>query len=404
MTNPGIEVAIVGGGPAGLRAAEVAAAGGARVTVFDAKASVGRKFLVAGGGGLNITKDEPVEKFATRYRGPGMPGNFWRERIAEFGPENLRSWAANLGVQTFAASTGRVYPAEMKAAPLLRAWVRELRRAGVCFATHHRWLGWEADALSFETPDGPRTVNADAVILALGGGSWPETGSDGGWVEILARRGIDVAPLQSANCGWELEWPAELLARAEGSPLKNVVVSAGGESAAGELMITRYGFEGGAIYQLGAALRAMGSPEVAIDLKPGLTESRLIEKLGPAKRNLLAEAKQRWRLGVGAEAILDHHPERDSWITPEAMARAVKQCRVPLRGPRPIAEAISSAGGVRWPELDDVLMLVRLPGVFVAGEMIDWEAPTGGYLIQGCFATGGHAARGALAWLAARVS
>ncbi|MGH8045741.1 MAG: TIGR03862 family flavoprotein, partial [Chthoniobacterales bacterium] len=389
------EIAVVGGGPAGLRAAEIAAAGGARVTVFDAKASVGRKFLVAGGGGLNLTKSEPVGQFASRYRGPEMPEEFWARRIAEFGPEDLRGWAAGLGVETFVASTGRVYPAEMKAAPLLRAWVQRLRRNGVKFAMHHRWLGWSGDALVFETPDGQREHRADATILAMGGGSWPETGSDGAWTKFLAARGVAIAPLQSANCGWEVDWPAEFLAKAEGRPLKNVVASAGNETARGELMITRYGLEGGAIYQLGAALRTMENPEIAIDFKPGLTAERLIEKLGPAKRNLLAEAKQRWRLGIGAEAILDHHADRESWATPGAMARAVKNCRVELRGPRPIAEAISSAGGVRWAELDDALMIARLPGVFVAGEMVDWEAPTGGYLMQGAFATGTHAARGA---------
>jgi len=395
-------LAVIGAGPAGLRAAEVAVNAGVRVVVFDAKASAGRKFLVAGSGGLNLTKDEPVERFASLYRGPEMPEGFWQSRMAEFGPEQLRAWAAELGVETFAASTGRVYPKEMKAAPLLRAWIRRLRGAGVKFAMHHRWLGWKGDALIFETPDGVSEECADAVVLTLGGGSWPETGSDGTWAEILSRQGIVVAPLQSANCGWEVDWPADLLARAEGKPLKNVVVSTGGEAAAGELMITRYGLEGGAIYQLGAALRAMAYPEIAIDLKPALSEARLIEKLGPARRNFLAEAKQRWRLGEAAEAILDHRPERDSWTTSQAMARAVKACRVPLLNARPIAEAISSAGGVRWAEVDGNLMLRRLPGVFVAGEMVDWEAPTGGYLMQGAFATGGYAARGALEWLRGR--
>jgi len=331
-----------------------------------------------------------------------MPEGFWQSRIAEFGPGQLRAWAADLGVETFAASTGRVYPREMKAAPLLRAWIRRLRGAGVRFAMHHRWQGWKGDALIFETPDGVGEECADAVVLALGGGSWPETGSDGAWAEILSRQGIALSPLRSANCGWEVDWPADLLARAEGKPLKNVVVSAGGEFAAGELMITRYGLEGGAIYQLGAALRVMTQPEIAIDLKPALSEARLIKKLGPARRNFLAEGKQRWRLGEAAEAILDHHPERDLWTTAEAMAQAVKACRLPLLGARPIAEAISSAGGVRWTDVDENLMLRRLPGVFVAGEMIDWEAPTGGYLMQGAFATGGHAGRGALEWLRAR--
>ncbi len=393
-----IEVAVVGGGPAGLRAAEVAIAGGASVTVFDAKASVGRKLLVAGVGGLNITRDEPAEKFATRYRGPNMPADFWRKAIDEFGPTQLREWTRELGIETFVASTGRVYPSEMKAAPLLRRWVQRLRASGVRFAMHHRWVGWKGTALSFETSDGMREYEA-AAIFALGGGSWPETGSDGAWTDWLAAKGVALAPLQPANCGWEVAWPPEVLAAAEGQPLKNVVASVGDESATGELLITRYGLEGGAIYQLGAALRELPRAEISIDFKPSLNVDRLVEKLGPVKRNFFEEARRRWRLGAGAEAILENHPERGTWTSAEKMAQAVKACRVELRCPRPIAEAISSAGGVCWSELDESLMLRRVPGVFVAGEMIDWEAPTGGYLMQGAFATGTLAARGALAWM-----
>lgn len=398
-------IAIVGGGPAGLRAAEVAAAAGLAVTVFDAKASVGRKFLVAGGGGLNITKAEPVERFATRYRGPDLPAGFWAARIAEFGPEEMRAWAAGLGVETFAASTGRVYPREMKAAPLLRGWVKRLRAAGVCFEVHHRLVGIRPGGeLDFETPDCLRTIRPAAAILALGGGSWPETGSDGGWTRVLEACGIEVAPLQPANCGWEVAWAPEMLSAAEGQPLKNIVARAGDEQATGELMITRYGLEGGAIYQLGAALRGMVRPEIAIDFKPGLGVETLRSKLGPARRNWLAEVTQRWKLGPATAAILAYHPERESWVTPEAWIQAVKHCPIPLVAPRPIAEAISSAGGVRWSEVTEDLMLRKLPGVFVAGEMIDWEAPTGGYLMQGCFATGGYAARGAVEWMGDGVS
>lgn len=395
-----IDVAVIGGGPAGLRAAELAAAGGASVTVFDAKASVGRKFLVAGGGGLNITKDEPVDLFATRYRGPDMPPEFWRTRISEFGPAQLREWAAGLGVETFVASTKRVYPQEMKAAPLLRRWVQRLRKSGVRFAMHHRWTGWAGETLTFQTPDGVREHQARATILALGGGSWPETGSDGAWQEILLREGIDVAPLEAANCGWEVAWPAALLAEAEGRPLKNILARVGGEEARGELLVTRYGLEGGAIYQLGAALRAALAPRIEVDLKPSLDVARLVRKLGPARRNLLAEAAGRWRLDAAAVAILSHHPDRGSWTTPEALAAAVKGVPIELTGPRPLAEAISSAGGVRWAGLDETLMLRARPGVFAAGEMIDWEAPTGGFLMQGCLATGGHAALSAMRWLA----
>ncbi len=392
-----MHIAIIGAGPAGLRAAEVAAAGGARVVVYDAKASAGRKFLVAGSGGLNLTKDEPPEKFAANYIGGEER---WSGLIAEFGPEALRAWAAEIGVRTFVATSRRVYPKEMKGAPLLRAWVRCLRRSGVAFAMHHRWTDVRVTKpgveLEFATPEGSKTVAADAAILALGGGSWPETGSDGAWVASLERVGVGIAPIAPANCGWEVAWPAGLLAEAEGRPLKNIRARANGQEAHGELLITRYGFEGGIIYQLGAALRAMERPEIELDLKPALDESRLAAKLGPARRDFLGEALARWRLDAGAAAVLAHHSERGSWASADAMARAAKHCRIALLRPRPLAEAISSAGGVRWGELDDRLMLGKLPGVFVAGEMIDWEAPTGGYLLQGCFATGTRAARGAL--------
>ncbi len=397
-----MHIAIIGGGPAGLRAAEVAAAGGAQVTVFDAKPSVGRKFLVAGRGGLNLTKAEAHERFASRYRGPEQPPDFWPQRIAEFGPDALRAWAAGLGVETFAASTGRVYPREMKAAPLLRRWVERLRAAGVQFALRHRWIGLERGSemrLEFACGEERRVVDADAAILALGGASWPETGSDGRWTQTLQQLGISITSLTPANCGWELPWPAEVLAAAEGQPLKSIVARAGDDAVAGELLITRYGLEGGAIYALGAALRAMREPRITIDFKPHSTAEQLVAKLGTARRDFLAEGRQRWRLGDAAFAVLAHCLPPEQCASAESLAASVKGCVLRLHGARPMAEAISSAGGVRWGELDRGLMLRRLPGVFVAGEMIDWEAPTGGYLMQGCFATGEHAARAALAWI-----
>jgi hypothetical protein len=396
-----MQIAIIGGGPAGLRAAEVAAAGGAQVTVFDAKPSVGRKFLVAGRGGLNLTKAEPRDRFAARYRGPEQPSDFWPQRMAEFGPDELRAWAAGLGVETFAASTGRVYPREMKAAPLLRRWVERLRAAGIHFVLRHRWTGLECGTrvrLEFAWGNERTTFEADAAILALGGGSWPETGSDGAWTQTLERLDVAISPLAPANCGWELPWPPEVLAAAEGQPLKSLVVRAGEEAVAGELLITRYGLEGGAIYALGAALRAMPEPQIAIDFKPQSTAAQLVARLGTARRYFLAEARTRWRLSDAAFAVLTHCLAPEQRGSAEALAAAVKHCTLRLSGPRPIAEAISSAGGVRWSELDVGLMLRRLPGVFVAGEMIDWEAPTGGYLMQGCFASGAHAARAALKW------
>ncbi len=392
---------IIGGGPAGLRAAEVAAAGGASVTLFDAKPSVGRKFLVAGRGGLNLTHTEPSARFTARYTGPGQPDDLWASLLADFDAEALRRWAAELGVETFAATSGRVYPREMKAAPLLRRWVQRLRTAGVKFALRHRWTGLRSGprgSVDFATENGPATFEADAVVLALGGGSWPETGSDGGWIPVLDSLGVAVAPLESANCGWEVAWPPAVLAAAEGKPIKNITARAGGITAVGELLVTRYGLEGGVIYQLGAALRAMAEPELVIDFKPSHTVDQLVKKLGTARRDFLVEARSRWRLCDAAFALLGNRPGQGEFASAEALAATVKQCAVRLIGPRPLAEAISSAGGVRWSELDGSLMVRRLPGVFVAGEMIDWEAPTGGYLMQGSFATGTRAARGALGW------
>ena len=394
-----MQLAIIGGGPAGLRAAEVAAAGGANVTVFEGKPSVGRKFLVAGRGGLNLTNAEPREHFATRY---SAPAGRWPALLAECDAEAVRAWAAGLGVETFAASTGRVFPRELRSATLLRRWVQRLRSMGVRFAMRHRWRGlragppWQVD---FATPHGRHTHESSAVLLALGGGSWPETGSDGAWIEPLAALGVDIAPLAPANGGWEFPWPPAVLAAAEGQPLKNLACSVADMVVHGELLVTRYGLEGGALYQLGPALRTLPQPMLTIDFKPANTAAQLTRKLASTRGELLAVARDRWRLSPGAHAILTHlaapHP------TAEGLAVLAKKCPLVLTGPRPLAEAISSAGGVRWSELDDALMLRRNPGIFLAGEMIDWEAPTGGYLLQGCFATGTRAGRGALAWLAA---
>ncbi len=382
----------------------MAAAGGASVTLFDARPSVGRKFLVAGRGGLNLTHAEPRERFVTRYTGPEAPGEWWTALLAEFDPDALRNWAADLGVETFAATSGRVYPRALKAAPLLRRWVHRLREAGVRFALRQRLTGlragtrWQVD---FQSEGEVRTFEADAVILALGGGSWPETGSDGTWIPVLEKLGVSVAPLMPANCGWELPWPPAVLAQAEGRPLKNISARAGEVTVVGELLVTSYGLEGGAIYQLGPALRALPEPEILIDFKPAHTVGQLVKKLGNCPRNFLAEARSRWRLCDAAFAILENLPGRGPFTSAESLAATVKGCALRLAGPRPLAEAISSAGGVRWSELDSSLMVRRLPGVFLAGEMIDWDAPTGGYLMQGCFATGTRAARGALEWLQA---
>lgn len=394
-----MNIAIIGGGPAGLRAAEVAASGGATVTLFDAKPSVGRKFLVAGKGGLNLTNSESRESFVKHYSGPGQPDGTWQSLMNGFDADALREWAADLGVETFAASTGRVYPKELKAAPLLRRWVQRLRKLGVKFETGHRWTGITPGAplrLHFQTDEQTREAQANAAVLALGGGSWPETGSDGAWTTALENLGIAIAPLEPANCGWETPWPPALLAAAEGKPVKNIVVRAGGMEAHGELLITRQGLEGGAIYRLGPALRAMKEPAISIDFKPTFTPAQLVAKMESVRGDFLAEGRRRWRLGEAASAILE---TRGEFKSAGALASEVKHCIIRLTGPRPLAEAISSAGGVKWSELDDSLMLRKLPGVFVAGEMIDWEAPTGGYLIQGCFATGTRAGESALRWI-----
>ncbi|MGB8356910.1 MAG: TIGR03862 family flavoprotein [Chthoniobacteraceae bacterium] len=394
-----MDIAIIGGGPAGLYAAEIAAAGGASVTLYDAKASVGRKFLVAGKGGLNLTHAEARGGFARRYTGGGETEDFWEGLITDFDAEALRAWATGLGVETFAASTGRIYPEGLKAAPLLRRWVERLRGLGVEFCMHHRWVGLTPGApvqIRFQHHEQEVTVTADAVILALGGGSWPETGSDGAWTGIFDRLGIGVAALQAANCGWEFSWPASVLAKAEGKPLKNISVEADGRAVEGELLITHYGIEGGALYQLGAVLRTMAEPVLCVDFKPAFSVEQLIAKMNGVSGNFLEEARGRWKLSDAAHAILE---TGGGFGSIESLAVAVKNWHMRLAGPRPIAEAISSAGGVLWSELDGGLMLKKIPGVFVAGEMIDWEAPTGGYLIHGCFATGRRASHGALDWL-----
>jgi uncharacterized flavoprotein (TIGR03862 family) len=385
MSAEARSVLVVGGGPAGLRAAEVAVAAGARVIVCDAQRSVGRKFLMAGRGGLNLTHAEAVENFPARY---GDEPERWRDLLGEFGPDDLRAWANGLGVETYVGTSGRVFPRGQKAAGLLRAWVRRLRASGVQFRTGARLAdltsdseGWRGE---FQTDDENVSIPADAIVLALGGASWPETGSDGTWPAILASHGVEIAPWQPANCGWNVNWPNELLARAEGLPLKNLTVRAGGESVSGELLITAHGLEGGAIYRLGRTLRSMSEPRVVIDFKPQLPAETLRERGSRASdpRDLF----RRWKLSPAAIALMEAFSLADDKDLDRLIER-VKNFALPLRGPRPVAEAISSAGGIRWSELDRNLMLRKLPGIFVAGEMIDWEAPTGGYLLQGCFAT-----------------
>jgi uncharacterized flavoprotein (TIGR03862 family) len=390
-----LELAIIGGGPTGLRAAEIAATAGAKVTLFDAKPSVGRKFLIAGKGGLNLTHGEDFETFITRYSGPDSSIDHWKSLIADFTPADLRNWASGLGVETFQATSGRVYPKALKAAPLLRRWIERLRNLGVQFEMNHRLTDLKTGPLFQLDFAHGKSVSTRAVVLALGGASWPKTGSDGTWTTIFENLGISHNPLVPANCGWEHPWPEEILTLAEGKPLKNLHVRAGGRLAIGELMLTKYGLEGGAIYQLGATLRAMPEPVISIDFKPTFTPEQLVGKMQSVRRNFLQEAKTRWKLSEPAYAILS----QTAWENAGDLAHEVKNCRIQLTGPRPIEEVISSAGGVCWREIDDRLMVQKIPGLFVAGEMIDWEAPTGGYLMQGCFATATRAGAAAADWL-----
>jgi uncharacterized flavoprotein (TIGR03862 family) len=388
-----------------LRAAETAASAGLSVTLFESMPSVGRKFLVAGRGGLNLTHAEDPRAFAARYSGNEQPALFWESVLQDFGPETIREWAAELGIETFAASTGRVYPAGMKAAPLLRRWVERLRRLGVHIAVRHRLTRLVPGApfqLEFDSFHEP--VSASAVILACGGASWPGTGSTGLWTSVLSPLGIQCRTWAPANCGWETPWPSSVLQQAEGRPLKNIAVSVGNKRVRGELLLTQYGLEGGALYALGAELRYLNesgtTPILRIDLKPDVPLESLLAKLGPVKRNLLHEAATRWRLcPVGTALLNQFAPALGENHTPESVAQAAKSLPIGLIRPRPIAEAISSAGGLAWNELDSTLMLRRVPGLFAAGEMIDWEAPTGGYLLQGCFATGTRAGKSAAQWI-----
>ncbi len=394
MDSEACDVVVIGGGPAGLRAAEIVSAGRLRTVLADRMRSVGRKFLVAGRGGLNLTHVEPMENFVTRYDGPGLR---WQELLADFSPDDLRRWAMELGVETFVGTSHRVFPVDKHAAPLLRRWVERLRKQGVSFRPQHQLTAlrpagkhWEVE---LDQPGGRVKFQARAVVLALGGASWPQTGSDGAWTKLFAEEGIPLTPFLPANCGYEIDWPPAFLAEAEGLPLKNIVVSVNQQSVMGELLITKYGIEGGALYQLGRALRNSANREIVIDLKPSFTLDQLLSKLGQTRNPSLNHAAQAWRLRAVAKNLLRL---REPFASGRELATRAKAFPLLLRGPRPIAEAISSAGGVPWKYLNKNLMLKPWPGVFCAGEMIDWDAPTGGYLLQGCFATGTRAGRGAL--------
>ena len=400
---------MVGGGPAGLMAAEVLCEAGVEVDLYDAMPSVARKFLLAGRGGLNLTHSEATDRFVTRYGARQDEVARW---LADFGPTELRAWVHQLGIQTFIGSSGRVFPEEMKAAPLLRAWLHRLRLGGVRFHARHRWCGWSQDGrtLRFDAPTGELAVSADACLLALGGGSWARLGSDGAWVPLLQTRGVVVQPLKPANCGFNVAWSEHLRQRFAGQPVKGIAAShklANGQTEArsGEFMVTTHGVEGSLIYALAAGLRdhieATGNATLVLDLLPTRPIEQLQQNLErPRGRDSLANHLRR-KCGIDGvkAALLREVAQPGDLEHPARLAALIKALPLRLDSPRALDEAISSAGGVDFAAIDEGLMLNALPGVFCAGEMLDWEAPTGGYLLTACMASGRVAARGVLQWL-----
>jgi uncharacterized flavoprotein (TIGR03862 family) len=408
MSQSPPKLAVIGGGPAGLMAAEAARAAGIEVDLYEGKGSVGRKFLLAGKGGMNLTHSEPAADFVPRYGARASEVGQW---LASFDADALRTWASGLGIETFVGSSGRVFPSDMKAAPLLRSWVHRLREQGVRFHVHHRWLGWnDTGVLRFATPGGEQAIHADAVVLALGGGSWPQLGSDGAWQPWLAERGVDIDPLKPSNCGFDIGWSDFLAARHAGAPLKPVVAhwrdAQGAEHARqGECVVTATGIEGSLIYALSATLRDAiardGHTMLWLDLAPDRPLERLRQDLAkPRGRRSLSEHLRR-HAGIGGvkSALLHEVLDQPGLSDPARLAQAIKRLPLKLVRARPLAETISSGGGVRLEALDTHLMIQRLPGVFCAGEMLDWEAPTGGYLLTACMASGRLAGQGAARWL-----
>ncbi|MGV3549710.1 TIGR03862 family flavoprotein [Rhizobium sp.] len=395
----GKSVSIIGGGPAGLMAAEVLGAAGCKVTVYEAMPTVGRKFLLAGKSGLNITHAEDYQQFRTRF---GAASPQLRAALDAFTPEDVRAWAAGLGSETFVGSSQRVFPRAMKASPLLRAWLRHLEELGVTILTRHRWTGFEGDRLRVEGLDGVIDVEADAVLLALGGASWPRLGSDAIWTEWLAEKGVGIKAFRPANCGFDVDWSPVMRDGFGGAPLKGVTATSAAGTFPGEFVISAHGIEGSLVYHHAAALRDAlerdGRAELAVDLAPGRSLERLTADL--ARQDRKASFSTRLRKGAGLEgakvALLREFAPQSILGEPTDLARQIKHLAIPVRRPRPIAEAISSAGGIAFDSLDGHYMLTALPGIYAAGEMLDWEAPTGGYLLTACFATGRAAARAIL--------
>jgi uncharacterized flavoprotein (TIGR03862 family) len=405
------EAAVIGAGPAGLIAAEEIAKAGFRVTVYERMPSAGRKFLLAGRGGLNLTHGEDFENFLRRY---GDRAQALRAAIQSFPPEKLRAWSESLGQKTFEGSSGRIFPEAFKTSPLLRAWLRRLTEMGVTFEFRHRWLGWSADgALLFDTPKGKINVTPAAVVLGLGGASWPRLGSDGSWAEILAGVGVKLLPLLPANCGFEVAWSDNFRKRFSGTPLKRIALKSSGAMVRGEAVIANYGLEGGAVYALSSRLReeilAEGKATLHVALRPDFSDEQVTAKLGAprGKQSFSNFLRKAINLPPVAIALLQEwaaaNNARLSELSPDHLAMLVNHLPLTLTGIAPIESAISTAGGIVLEELDPDFMLRKLPGVFAAGEMLDWEAPTGGYLLQACFATGVAAGMGAVRWLKAHI-
>lgn len=401
-------VAVIGAGPAGLMAAEALAASGAAVQVFDAMPSVGRKFLLAGVGGMNITHSEPYPAFVGRYAERSREID---ALLRDFDADALRQWIHDLGIETFVGTSGRVFPTDMKAAPLLRAWLKRLGDSGVVIHTRHRWLGWNAEgALRIAYPQGELSVQADAVVLALGGGSWARLGSDGAWLPLLTERAVDISPLQPSNCGFEVAgWSELLVNKFAGAPLKNIALAMpGSPPRKGEFILTAQGVEGSLVYAWSAPVREAinreGRATLLLDLLPDKPVHKIAQALAKPRGSRSMAKHLHSQLGIdGVKAgLLRELTDQATFADPQALAAAIKALPIELVRTRPLDEAISSAGGVRFTGLDEGLMLRQLPGVFCAGEMLDWEAPTGGYLLTACFASGLRAGKAAAEWLNAR--
>lgn len=396
-------ITIIGGGPAGLMAAEQLSRAGHTVTVYEAMPTVARKFLLAGKSGLNITHAEPYERFVTRF---GTAAQWLRPMLDGFTPQDVRDWADGLGTETFTGTSGRVFPKVMKASPLLRAWLKRLEAQGVAILTRHRWIGFDGNACRIDTPHGQETVEADAVLLALGGASWPRLGSDAVWVPWLQAQGVEVAPFRPANCGFDCAFTESFAERFAGEPVKSVTATSAAGTTQGEFVISRNGIEGSLIYAHAGALRdtlqKAGTATLVLDLAPGRTVDKLARDL--ERQDAKASFSNRLRKGTGldgvkAALVRELAPDANR-LDARRLAEAIKALPLPVVSPRPIAEAISSAGGITFDSVDANLMLKALPGTFVAGEMLDWEAPTGGYLLTACLASGRSAARGIENWLA----